>query len=125
MLYVTNGNAFLHHFLADLLAHFPNFAYFPYGGNHGEHNTDRTQRTGTIDRTHLRTEYLGAANTNSDTTQAECGIFLFVQMEVIRLLIRTNIQSTDDNTPTLKAFYDFAIGIKKFILRGKFIAAQV
>ena len=73
----------------------------------------------------MRTEYLGATNTNSDATQAERGIFFFIQMEVIRLFIRTDIQSADDNTPTLQTFYNLTIGIKKFILSRKIIAAQI
>ena len=108
----------LRHDLLDLL-------YLPDGNNHRHHNGNVAERTRTVQRTKLCLKNLRAVQADAHCAVAERRVILFVQIKVVNLLIRTDIQRTDDNFSAAHHLRYALVCGKLFLLRRIMVILQI
>ena len=100
------------YFLADFL----NLLDFGNTGNHREHNTEISICRGPVQCPKLGFEYLRTGKADTDGTIAKRRIFLFAEFKIIGLLVRPDIQCTDDNLLFRHAFKHLTVCLELFFL---------
>ena len=119
---VRHRHALFREFRANVAADALNLLHLPDRRNHREHDRDLAVSRRAVQRAQLRAEHLGTGQTDADGTQTHRRIFLFVEVEIVGLLVRTDVQRSDDNAPAAHALRDCLICLKLLIL-GWVVAA--
>ena len=119
------GIAFFFQFLADLCTQSLGCLQFPNRGNHGEHHVQIAIGRCTVDSPQLGTEDLFSGQADTQASQTQSRIFLFLKAHIADLLVSTDIQCADNHRSVTHDFGYLLIGIKQFFLGGKGVSAQV
>ena len=112
---------FFFHFLDDLLYGL----YLCDRNDHREHDGDGSVIACPIQCTKLCLEYLAAVQADTDRTVTHCRIIFFVESEIIHLLIRTDIECTDDDFLSCHCLGYLAVCCKLFFLGWIIPALQI
>ena len=96
--------------------------HLPDRRDHREHDRDFTVSRRAVQCAQLRAEHLGPGQTDTDGTQTHRRVFLFVEVEIVGLLVRADVQRSDDNAPAAHALRDCLICLKLLVL-GWVVAA--
>ena len=112
------GDAFsfqlLHNALAGTLA----FLDFPDRSDHGEHNGDFAINGCPIQSPQLGAEHLGTIQTDTDGANTQGRILFLLHVEVIHLLVSTNVQSANDYPLAVHGCGNCAVSFKLLIFGG-------
>ena len=119
---VRHRHTFLREFRTDVAADALDLLYLPDRGDHREHDSDFAVRRCAVQRPQLCAEHLGARQTDADGTQTHGRVFFFIEVEIVRLLVRANVQRADDNTFAAHTLRDRLISLKLLVL-GRIVAA--
>ena len=84
--------------------------------DHRIHDPDISIGTGSEDRTKLDAEDFFPVQADPDRTVSHCRIVLMIQMEIVRLLVRADVQRTDNDFPARHILNDCPIRLKLFFL---------
>ena len=112
---------FFFHFLDDLLYGL----YLCDRNDHREHDGDGSVIACPIQCTKLCLEYLAAVKADTDRTVTHCRIIFFVESEIIHLLVRTDIECTDDDFLSCHCLGYLAVCCKLFFLGWIIPALQI
>ena len=96
-LHLAHGHAPLPQLPAALLQHVLGVPDLPHGDNHGEHDGHGAEGTGPEDGPQLGLEDVPPGQADADGPVAQGRVLLLVQAEVVRLLVRADVQGADDD----------------------------
>ena len=96
--------------------------HLPDRGDHREHDRDFAVSRRAVQRAQLCAEHLGPGQTDADGTQTHRRIFLFVEIEIVGLLVSADVQRSDDNALAAHALRDRLVCLELLVL-GRVVAA--
>ncbi len=108
-----------------LCHNFGNGIQFLDTGDHGIHDQKIAKGTGPEQSPQLRLEDFRPGQTDPDGTTAHGRIFLLLQMEVITLLVRTDVQCTDDHRLSGHGFHHMPVYLELLLLCGEVFLLEI
>ena len=112
---------FLLHFCHDFL----DPVYFIHTDDHGIHDGDVAEGTGSEQCAQLGLKNLRSGQTDTDGPTSHCRILLRFHLEVVTFFICTDIQGTDDHRLTCHGLRHGTVDLELFFLRGKGLSLQI
>ena len=119
---VRHRYTFFREFRTDVAADTLDLLHLPDRGDHREHNRDFAVSRCAVQRPQLCAKHLGTRQADANGTQTHCRVFFFIEVEIVRLLVRANVQRANDDTFAAHALRDRLVCLKLLVL-GRIVAA--
>ena len=109
----------------DLLAHSYALLHLGNAGYHREHYSQISECRGSVKGTELSAEDLGPGQADPYRAEAQRGIVLFFEVEIIYLLVGTDVEGADDDLFARHALEHLAVGGELLLLRRVILALEI